>query len=189
MTDFDPALRLPFPSEDEGDLLETPPSGETDDPLVASEDGIPYVPPSDPVLSPTRVNAGGPDVAGTAPTAFGELERNDDIQGGPTDTATLDDEVSFDDETIVEDEAGGEAAVVDLVRQLPVDDELAADVIEQLRDSNVPAGDRLQIGAIGSIVTVRGEVESIDVLEELLGLIGDVPGVEQVNDEVQISGV
>jgi hypothetical protein len=189
MTDFDPARRLPLPSEDEGDLLETPPSGDTDDPLVASEEGVPYVPPFDPVLSSARFTEGGPDVAGTSPTAAGELERNDDIQDRSNDAATLDDEVSLDDETIVKDEAGEEAAVVDLVRQLPVDDELAADVIEQLRDSNVPAGDRLQIGAIGSIVTVRGEVESIDVLEELLGLIGDVPGVEQVNDEVEISGV
>jgi osmotically-inducible protein OsmY len=105
------------------------------------------------------------------------------------DAATLDDEVSLGEESVVEDESGEDAAVGDLVRELPVDDELAADVIEQLRDSNVPAGDRLRISAIGSIVTVHGEVESIDVLEELLGLIGDVPGVEQVNDEVEISGV
>jgi hypothetical protein len=189
MTDFDPARRLPLPSEDGGDLVETPPSGETDDPLVASEEGVPYVPPSDPVLSSTRSREGGPDVAGTAPTAAGELERNDDIQTGRMDAETLDDEVSLDEESVVEDGAGEDAAVVDLIRELPVDDELAADVIEQLRDSNVPAGDRLRISAVGSIVTVRGEVESIDVLEELLGLIGDVPGVEQVNDEVEISGV
>ncbi len=184
MTDFD-ARRLPLPSEDEGDLVETPPSGDTDDPLVASQEGVPYVPPSDRVISEARFTQGGPDVAGTAPTDAGELERDDDIQSDEVEMAAYEDERDGE----VRDEDSGDATVVDLVRPLPTDDELAADVIEQLRDSDVPAGDRLLISAIGSTVTVRGQVESIDVLEELLGMIGDVPGVEGVNDEVEIAGI
>lgn len=174
--------RLPLPSEASGDLVDTPASGETDDPVVASEEGVPYVPPSDPVLSQTRFTESGPDIAGTAPTQAGELEREDDIQPDPFDVAASDtDELRNED-----DEAAG---IEDLERDLPTDDELAADVIEQLRDSNVPAGDRLQVGATGSTVTLRGRVESVDVLEELLGLVGDVPGVEQVVDEVEIDNV
>jgi hypothetical protein len=32
-------------------------------------------------------------------------------------------------------------------------------------------------------------VESIDILEELLGIVGEVPGVEDVVDEVEIAGI
>ena len=38
--------RLPLPSEDEGDLAEEPRGAMTDDPLVATEEGVPYDPPS-----------------------------------------------------------------------------------------------------------------------------------------------
>lgn len=148
--------RLPLPSEDEGDLVSEPPAGETDDPLVATEEGVPYVPPTDRVISESR-GWEGVDVAGTDRTDAGELEREDDIQAP--------DELP------------------------PRDAELAADVIEALRDSDVPAGDRIRVSAIGSTVVVRGEVESVDVLDEILGIAGDVPGVEDVVDEVQITGV
>ncbi len=150
--------RQPLPSEDTGDLNETPPSGETDDPLVASEEGVPYVPPSDRVMSEARYGEGGPDVAGTAPTDAGELEREDDIQVGT-------------------DSAG------------PTDDALRGDVVERLRDSNVTAGDRLGVSVIGRTVTLTGTVESIDVLEEILGIVGEVPGVQQVTDEVEVEGI
>ena len=58
-----------------------------------------------------------------------------------------------------------------------------------LRSSDVPAGERLRISVVGRRVRIRGEVESVDVLEELLGMIGDVPGVDEVIDEVEIAGV
>lgn len=175
--------RLPLPSEDTGDLVEAPLSGETDDPLVASEEGVPYIPPSDPVLSRSRFTESGPDVAGTAPTDAGELEREDEIQLDQPD------EIEAAPEDELESEAGEPAGDVELIRDLPTDDELAADVIEALRDSDVPAGDRLAIAAVGGRVTVRGSVESIDVLDELLGIVGDVPGVEEVVDEVAIEGL
>jgi hypothetical protein len=148
--------RQPLPSEDTGDLVEEPRRGMTDDPLVASEEGVPYDPPSDRVLTQPHEGESGADVAGTDPTQAGELEREDFVQ--PPD---------------------GEP---------PRDDELQADVIERLRASDVVAGDRIRVAAAGSRVWLRGEVESVDILEEVLGIVGDVPGVDDVVDEVRISG-
>ena len=71
----------------------------------------------------------------------------------------------------------------------PADDELTADVLETLRASDVPAGDRLRVMAQGGRVIVRGAVESVDVLDEILGMIGDVPGVDEVIDEVDVAGI
>lgn len=149
--------RLPLPSEDGGDLIGEPRGGVTDDPLVASEEGVPYDPPTDRVLSDTRDSGSGVEAAGTAPTDAGELEREDMVQ--PPDGA------------------------------VPSDDELQADVIETLRASDVPAGDRLRVAVSGSQVRLGGEVESIDVLDEILGIVGDVPGVTDVVDEVEVSGI
>jgi BON domain len=148
--------RLPLPSEDGGDLVEEPPRGMTDDPLVATEEGVPYDPPTDRKIAQTG-EPGGPDVAGVDPDPAGELEREDQVQ--PPDGLS------------------------------PRDDELTADVVEALRASDVPAGDRIRVLAQGSRVLVRGEVESVDILDEILGIVGDVPGVDDVIDEVQVTGV
>jgi osmotically-inducible protein OsmY len=153
---FDRPDRLPLPSEDGGDLVDEPIEGETDDYLVAEEEGVPYVPPTDRVLSESR-GWEGVDVAGTGEDDEEELEREDDIQP----------------------DVGG----------LPRDDELRADVIEALRSSDVSAGDRIRIAVTGARVHVRGEVESVDVLDEILGIVGDVVGVEEVLDEVTVSGI
>jgi hypothetical protein len=147
--------RLPLPSEDGGNLVEEPRGGMTDDPLVAADEGVPYDPPTDRVLSDTREDHAGADRAGTDATAGGELEREDNVQP-----------------------ASG---------QPPRDDELRADVVERLRASDVVAGDRIRVAAEGSRVVLRGEVESVDVLEEILGIVGDVPGVEDVVDEVEVT--
>lgn len=147
--------RLPLPSEDTGDLVDEPRTGMTDDYLVAQEEGVPFAPPTDRVLSEVRLDESGADVAGTAPTDAGELEREDGAQ--PPDGT------------------------------LPRDDELRADVVERLRASDVVAGDRLRIAATGSTVVVRGQVNSIDVLDEVLGIVGDVPGVQDVVDEVTVA--
>ena len=148
--------RLPLPSEDEGDLVNEPREGMTDDFLVAQEEGVPYDPPTERVIAPS----GGPDgsdVAGVGANADEELEREDGVQS---------------------DE-----------RRMPRDGELAADVVETLRRSDVPAGDRIRVAASGSTIVLRGEVESIDVLDEIIGIVGDVRGVENVVDEVTIPGV
>ena len=149
--------RLPLPSEDEGNLVEEPRGGMTTDALVASEEGVPYDPPTDRVLSEARLSESGADQAGTDPTDAGELGRVDMIQ--PEDGA------------------------------LPRDDELRDDVIEALRASDVPAGDRLRIAVSGSLVRVTGEVESVDVLDEILGIVGDVVGVDEVDDAVTVTGL
>ncbi len=150
--------RQPLPSEDTGDLLEDPAGGVTDDYLVAREEGIPYVPPTDRVMSEPR-GAEGVDFAGTDESDAGELEREGDL--------------------IQSDDGGG----------LPRDDELKADVIEALRSSDVVAGDRIRIAVTGARVHVQGEVESVDVLDEILGIVGDVVGVEEVLDEVTVSTI
>lgn len=149
--------RLPLPSEDTGDLVDEPAAGETDDYLVAREEGVPYVPPMDRVVSEARTDEHGVDVAGTAPDDAGELEREDAIQ------------------------------TPDALE--PRDDELLADVMEALRDSDLPAGERLRVAVSGSIVTLRGEVESVTVLDEILNLIGEVRGVTDVRDEVIVAGL
>ena len=147
--------RQPLPSEDTGDLVDEPASGETDDYLVARDEGVPYVPPLDRVVSEALESESGVDVAGTDETDAGELEREDAIQ--PDDG------------------------------RLPRDDELQADVISALRASDVPAGDRIRIAVTGSRVHVAGEVESVDVLDEILGIVGDVVGVDEVLDEVTVT--
>ncbi len=147
--------RLPLPSEDTGDLADEPRRGQTDDFLVAREEGVPYTPPTDRVLSEARADEAGADVAGTSPTDAGELEREDGVQ--PTDGSR------------------------------PRDGELAADVVAALRGSDVVAGDRIRVAATGSRVTLTGEVESVDVLDEILGIAGEVPGVDEVNDEVTVT--
>jgi Putative phospholipid-binding domain. len=178
MNERDERTLQPLYSEVGGDLPDTPSSGETDDPLVASEEGIPYVPPSDRVMSDPRLGQGGPDVAGTDPTDAGELEREDDIQLDVSDTEPSDAEMPLDEE-------GEPAGVVELQRELPSGDQLRADVVAALRDSDVASGEHLQVSTLGSTATLHGEVESIDVLEELLGIVGDVPGVEEVVDKVR----
>jgi BON domain-containing protein len=149
-----PDDRLPLPSEDSGDLAEEPATGETDDYLVAQEEGVPYVPPTERVL---RESEDGPDVAGTDSSDAGELERSDMVQ--PDDA-------------------------------MPArDDELLADVIEALRTSDVVAGDRIRLAVNGAQVIVRGEVESIEVSDEVLAIVGDVPGVTDVVDELEVAGI
>ena len=132
----------PLPSEDGGDLVDEPASGETDDYLVASAEGVPYVPP----MERTFGEESDAD----------ELEREDDIQP---------------------DDGGG----------LPRDGELQADVIEALRASDVPAGERVRVAVSGRRVRVQGEVETIEALDEILGIVGEVPGVDEVVDEVTVT--
>ena len=151
--------RLPLPSEDSGDLVDEPRAGMTDDPIVAVEEGVPYDPPTERVV---HAGLGGDtDIAGAAPSPGAELERNDDIQ-------------------VSEELRGGEP---------PRDDELRADVVEALRRSELPAGDRIRVAVSGSQVVLEGEVESIDVAEEIINLVGDVRGVTDVVDELDVAGV
>jgi hypothetical protein len=149
-----PDARLPLPSEDGGDLVDEPPTGMSDDPLVATEEGVPYTPPTDRVLAQAD-GPEGPEFAGTAENDAEELERADNVQ------------------------------VPNAAR--PTDGELAADVVEALRASDVVAGNRIRVAADGRRVILSGQVETIDVLDEILGIVCDVPGVDEVIDEVEVS--
>lgn len=151
-----PEDRLPLPSEDGGDLVDEPATGQSEDPMVATEEGVPYTPPVDRVLGPTD-GPHGPDVAGAPPDDAGELERADGVQ--PPNAAR------------------------------PADDALTADVLEALRTSDITSGDRIRVSATGHRVVVGGEVDSVEVLDEILGIVGDVEGVDEVSDEVSIQGV
>lgn len=135
--------RLPLPSEDEGDLLDEPATGETDDPLVASQEGVPWIPPSDRVLRSGTSDEEGADLAG-APVS--------------------------DEEELEEDDAE--------------DEPLRVRALEALRSSDVTAGDRIQVDAAGSTIWVRGQVESLEVADEILGILGDLDGVDEVVDEL-----
>ena len=156
-TDDEDQERLGMYAGDGGDLLVEPASGDTEDPLVAVEEGVPYVPPSDRVLSDVRFDEAGPDLAGTAATDAEELGREEAIQP----------------------ETGGE----------PRDGELQMDVVEALRASQIAADEHLRISVDRDTVTVRGEVESVDILDEVLGIVGDVRGVGEVIDEVRVRGI
>ena len=56
--------RQPLPSEDEGDLVDEPATGESEDPLVASQEGVPRVPPSERVVRPATAGEEGPPKCG-----------------------------------------------------------------------------------------------------------------------------
>jgi hypothetical protein len=142
MTNREPQDRLPLPSEDEGDLVQEPPQGASDDYLVSEQEGVPYVPPTERVLNESPAE-GSPDAAAAAPDAGEELP---------------------DDPT----------------------QDLGARALETLRRSELPAGDRLRISVVGSTVHLRGEVESIDIADEIAALIEDLPGVDEVVDETTI---
>ncbi len=142
MNDRDARKSMPLPSEDTGDLVETPRTGVTDDYLVAREEGVPYVPPTERVVGEARIDQAGPGQA-----------------AAPAD----------DEEALSED--------------------LSARALAALRGSDLVAGYRLSVGAIGSTVYLRGQVESVDVLDELLALLGDVEGVEDVVDETTVRGL
>jgi hypothetical protein len=148
--------RMPLPSEDEGDLVDEPAEGETDDPMVAAAEGVPWVPPTERVVSGPRDEQGGPGVAGSPSTDDEELE---------ADTSQ---------------------APQDVTEQAPRDEELLAAALSALRRSDVAAGDRIEIDAVGSTILVRGSVESMEIADEIEGILGDVPGVNEVIDELDV---
>lgn len=147
--------RLPLPSEDTGDLLEDPPSGMTDNYLVASEEGLPYEPPETPV----------PDAH------FDEREDQDEgVILAETEGLEREDLLPAHDEARAQSE--------DLLR----------DVLDAVRSAGEFDEEQLDITVVDDIVTVRGEVHSLEALDSLLQSIEAVPGVSEVVDEVYVVG-
>src|SRR6266513_382237 len=66
------------------------------------------------------------------------------------------------------------------------DEPLLVRALEALRSSDVTAGDRIQVDAAGSTIWVRGQVESLEVADEILGILGDLEGVTEVVDELDV---
>jgi hypothetical protein len=132
--------RQPLPSEDSGDLWREPPSGMTDDPLVATQEGVPYDPPVE-------------DLRHEGHDEEREAEASQASGGRP-----------------------------------PRDDALLEIAIDALSRSGLAAGDHIQLGVDGSTLIVMGEVESIDVADEITGFLGDISGVDEVLDATEIRG-
>lgn len=148
--------RIPLPSEDEGDLTDEPGEGESTDPMVATEEGVPYVPPTERVLSEARLDEGSADVAGAPQRDEEELE----LEPAP--------DVEPD--------------------RAPQDETLLAMALSTLRRSDLTSGDRVQVDAANHTIWVRGEVESPEIADEILAVLGDLPGVTEVVDELEIAG-
>ncbi len=127
--------------------------------MVATEEGVPYAPPTERVLDrPGRAT----DQPGPA--------------GAPHDA----------DEAL---EAMPHPARDEVPEPMPADEALLADAVTALRRSDVTAGDRVRLDAAGSTIIVRGTVESISVADEILGIVGQVPGVSDVVDELEVSAL
>jgi len=153
----DETQRMPLPSEDEGDLTEAPAQGVSDDPMVATEEGVPYAPPTERVLAAREPGAPAARPAGAPRDADEELETQPDL------------------------------ARDEVPEPMPADEALLNEALTALRRSDVTAGDRVRLDATGSTIIVRGAVESIAVADEILGIVGAVRGVNDVVDELEIT--
>jgi hypothetical protein len=130
--------------------------GETDDVMESVQEGLTYIPPIDPPVSPITDDPEGAAVA----TGFG---------------LTSDEELDADDlETL------GSA-----------DDDLTARVRRALRDDSLTLhlGRRLRIAADDGIVIVRGEVDDLTDSDNILAVLEDVPGVDEIRDETTVRGL
>lgn len=72
--------------------------------------------------------------------------------------------------------------------ELPHDDDLLNDVLDAIRAAALFDEDQLDISVMDDIVTLRGEVESLDLLNRLLQIVEHVPGVNDVVDEIYVPG-
>jgi hypothetical protein len=138
-------------------LLETDlREGETDDVMEAVEEGLTYIPPIDPPVSPITDDPEGAEVA----TGFG-LTAEDDLDAD------------------------------DLQTLGSTDDDLTARVRRALRDDSLTLhlARRVRIAADNGIVIVRGEVDDLTDSDNILAVLEDVPGVDEIRDETTVRGL
>jgi hypothetical protein len=131
--------------------------GETDDPDVATEEGLTWVPPIDP---PVVADADDPDGFRTA-AGYG-VEATED----PFDADHKDELLSVGDEL---DER--------------IRDALRADA------ATSRYAESLIIGHRGGVVIVRGVVDDIEDSDDVVGVISEVPGVNDVVDETEVAAL
>ena len=58
---------------------------------------------------------------------------------------------------------------------------------ELFRPADAPKG-QVNVNVEGGVVYLRGEVESVDVADEMVALLADIPGVDEVIDETTLTG-
>jgi hypothetical protein len=131
-------------------------SDETNDPYLASDEGLPYVPPVDPPVVPAD-GPGGIQVAG----GFGN-----DPADQPFDTDAL-------------------------TTLLPAEDDLTARVRAAIRaDAATSAyADSIEVTTDGRTVWLRGAVEDLGDDDNLVAVASEVPGVDEVADELEVAGL
>jgi BON domain len=115
--------------------------GETDNPLVAIEEGMTYVAPSDPQMVPSD-DPQGVDVAGSS-----------DMDGAESD--------------------------------------INARIREALRADGATSAlaDRVEIAVIGSTAILRGVVDDLTDGDDLVAVVEQVEGIEEVRDETEVAGL
>jgi hypothetical protein len=115
--------------------------GETDNPLVAIEEGMTYVAPSDPQVVPSD-DPQGVDVAGSS-----------DMDGAESD--------------------------------------INARIREALRADGATSAlaDRVEIAVIGSTAILRGVVDDLTDGDDLVAVVEQVEGIDEVRDETEVAGL
>lgn len=71
------------------------------------------------------------------------------------------------------------------------EDDMRALVRRSLRDDSATThlADRLDIAVINGTVIVRGEVDDIDDTDNIVAVISDIPGVEEIRDQTEVRGL
>ena len=134
----------------------TGPAGTTD-PRISAEEGVPYFPPTDPVVR-TQDSLGDDDDEGI------------EIIGGFAETAMDEDD---DPATVYPS----------------IDDDLAEAVMRELRQDAATAdlSSSIRVAARGGVVTLTGQVETIEDADEAAAVAERVDGVVEVREELKVT--
>ncbi|HEX6287689.1 MAG TPA: BON domain-containing protein [Herpetosiphonaceae bacterium] len=71
------------------------------------------------------------------------------------------------------------------------DDDMEALVRRSLRDDSATShlADRLSLAVINGLVIIRGEIDDIDDSDNIIGVVSDIPGVQEVRDQTVVRGL
>ncbi len=135
--------------------------GETDDVMEAVQEGLTYVPPIDPPVTPDADSLESVSVAAGFALSADERYQPESLDINDTD------------------------------RFFDRGDDFTALVRHTLRSnsSTTHLADRLQIATISGTVVVRGVVDDLDDTDNIVSVISDLPGVEAVRDETEVPGL
>ncbi len=135
--------------------------GETDDAMEAVEEGLTYIPPIDPPITTDHDNLESIQVASGFAVSSDEFDSPESLD--------VDDQERFF-------ERG---------------DDMTAMVRQALRADSATThlADRLLIATINGTVIVRGLVDDLDDTDNIVAVIGELPGVERVSDQTEVQGL